>query len=292
MAKIIDLSSGSHELFGKNIGDYPLHHFQYPYLSIQPEEWSLQVKFAGRDEFIRGCWRERVNSDTFALEFVQQGIFEYRENGNNYICNPGDLFIVHKGADSRMGLRSDYGMKYTVSLAGKSLQGLLESFELHKTSVLSIRNKEKIRNVFETIFSILSERKDGCEKELSVAAYRILLEISLDREYKKLPDELSRIISYMKKNLSEKISIERLCHEQNIGYNQLFTLFRTHLSKSPIDYLISERMNAARSLLLSSTYSVKKIAAEVGYENPLYFSTEFRRINGISPKEYRQKCLM
>ena len=48
-----------HSLFGQNVDDYPRHHFIFPVMSPPPESWGLQVQFAGRDEFIYGCWRER-----------------------------------------------------------------------------------------------------------------------------------------------------------------------------------------------------------------------------------------
>ena len=89
-----------HSLFGQNVDDYPRHHFIFPVMSPPAESWGLQVQFGGRDEFIYGCWRERRNSLTFALEFVREGVFEYIANGQRYECHPGDLFIVHPGADS------------------------------------------------------------------------------------------------------------------------------------------------------------------------------------------------
>jgi YesN/AraC family two-component response regulator len=35
--------------------------------------------------------------------------------------------------------------------------------------------------------------------------------------------------------------------------------------------------------------SIKEIAAEVGYENPFYFSLRFKKQTGTSPRDYRQK---
>ena len=46
-------------------------------------------------------------------------------------------------------------------------------------------------------------------------------------------------------------------------------------------------MDQAAKLLDAHTFSVKEVAARVGYENPLNFSTEFRKWFGISPRSYR-----
>jgi AraC-like DNA-binding protein len=49
------------------------------------------------------------------------------------------------------------------------------------------------------------------------------------------------------------------------------------------------RWAVARKLLDFSHESIKAVAFQVGYSNPLYFSTEFRRLVGESPRNYRQR---
>jgi len=53
--------------------------------------------------------------------------------------------------------------------------------------------------------------------------------------------------------------------------------------------VIRLRMKHARTLLLENRLPVKQIAEQVGYANALYFSSEFRRNCGMSPREFRRK---
>ena len=257
-------------LFGQNVDDYPRHHFNYPVFSHPADKWGLQVRFAGVDEYIYGCWRERRNSDTFALEFVQEGEFEYIENGRRFECQPGDLFIVHPGSDTRMSSLTEYGKKLTISMTGTSLLPILNSLNLE-------------------LFTLLEKKPEGFPNEASILCYRILLELSSDHEYTEYPELLSRILNYMAERFNTSISISALCQEFKISSGTVYRLFRTYLKSSPIDYLIGERMKIARSLLLESNTPIKDIAFQVGYENQLYFSSEFRRICGSSPRDFRKK---
>ena len=50
---------------------------------------------------------------------------------------------------------------------------------------------------------------------------------------------------------------------------------------------ISQRMSRARQLLDSTTLGIAEVAREVGYDDPLYFSRQFRRTHGMSPRDYR-----
>ena len=276
-------------LFGQNVDDYPRHHFNYPVFSHPADKWGLQVRFAGLDEYIYGCWRERRNSDTFALEFVQEGEFEYIENGRRFECQPGDLFIVHPGSDTRMSSLTEYGRKLTISMTGTSLLPILNSLNLMQISMFHVRKEEYIRGLFLELFTLLEKKPEGFPNEASILCYRILLELSSDHEYTEYPELLSRILNYMAERFNTSISISALCQEFKISSGTVYRLFRTYLKSSPIDYLIGERMKIARSLLLESNTPIKDIAFQVGYENKLYLSSEFRRICGSSPRDFRKK---
>lgn len=54
-----------------------------------------------------------------------------------------------------------------------------------------------------------------------------------------------------------------------------------------MQYLLTIRVNNAASLLETTDYSMAEIAAIIGYEDPLYFSRLFRKIKGVSPRDYR-----
>jgi AraC family transcriptional regulator, arabinose operon regulatory protein len=65
-------------------------------------------------------------------------------------------------------------------------------------------------------------------------------------------------------------------------------LFREHTGFAPIDYLIRLRVQHACGLLDATTRSVNEIAAEVGYDDPYYFTRCFRRVMGRAPRDYRR----
>lgn len=279
---------GDSELYGQDVGPFPRHHFTRLRSQIPPENQALQVSFGGLDEFILGAWRTRKNSNTFALEFVQQGVYEFIQNGKRYECAPGALFIVHLGKDSTMRCLTEYAQKKTISLAGTSLASLLNSLNLAETDVISSVS-EIIDELFESTFTLLKECPGGFQKELSVLAYRILLELSGNNEQQNYPEMLRRILHFIEENFATDISIDLLCREFGVSSGTVFRLFREHLKESPIDYVIGLRMRIARCLLLERDVTIKDIAYRTGYRNPLYFSSEFRRIYGLSPREFRKQ---
>ena len=58
-----------------------------------------------------------------------------------------------------------------------------------------------------------------------------------------------------------------------------------------IDYITSKRMNKAKGLLKNYEFNIKEISFEIGYNDPNYFTSAFRKWEGISPTEFRSKHL-
>jgi two-component system response regulator YesN len=51
------------------------------------------------------------------------------------------------------------------------------------------------------------------------------------------------------------------------------------------------RVNRAKELLSQSDQKLSAIAMDIGYNEPNYFSHVFKKVEGITPKEYRNKFL-
>jgi transcriptional regulator GlxA family with amidase domain len=89
--------------------------------------------------------------------------------------------------------------------------------------------------------------------------------------------------------LNRKIAVSELSRSVGVSDTQLFRLFRTHLKDSPLTYFNTMKIKRAGELLRHTLIPVKEIAFSLGYEEPAYFTNQFRKILGISPREYRKR---
>ena len=64
--------------------------------------------------------------------------------------------------------------------------------------------------------------------------------------------------------------------------------FQKEYNISPINYLLRRRISESKALLASTDHSLTQISELVGFSSPSYFSQSFRRLEGISPIEYRR----
>jgi AraC family transcriptional regulator of arabinose operon len=100
-------------------------------------------------------------------------------------------------------------------------------------------------------------------------------------------ERLERVTDYIRSTLHEAPDYQKLARLANLSYCQLFRLFKRHLNLSPQHYIEHQRIEYAKRLLGLNHLSIKEIAAQLGFDNPLYFSRRFQKATGLSPSHYR-----
>lgn len=94
---------------------------------------------------------------------------------------------------------------------------------------------------------------------------------------------------YIDTYFCEPITLEMLAQKAFVSKYYLVHDFTKEIGQSPIQYLLNVRINFAKIFLKSSNYAIKHISQLSGFNDYAYFSATFRKLTGISPKDYRKK---
>lgn len=124
--------------------------------------------------------------------------------------------------------------------------------------------------------------------------WRILFENTIAKTGYELADTdpmspLKTMISYMQNNYQEKITLSDVAEAGMMCQSKCCRLFRDALKQSPIEYLQNYRIGKGLYLLDHTDMSITEIALECGFHGASYFTETFRKINGMTPKEYRKQ---
>jgi AraC-like DNA-binding protein len=92
-----------------------------------------------------------------------------------------------------------------------------------------------------------------------------------------------RAIDWLKTNLDQPLSIERLASLSNMSRSSLHHHFKALTAMTPLQYQKQLRLQEARRLMLVSDTDAASAAHHVGYESPSQFNREYRRMFGIPP---------
>ncbi len=117
---------------------------------------------------------------------------------------------------------------------------------------------------------------------------RTAIELRENEYSKRYRDMLQKAMDFINENFADaELSLNRVAKEINISPNYFSAVFSQEVGQTFTEYLTNCRMEEARRLLRGSSMRSSEIAEAVGYKDPHYFSFLFRKIQGCTPRDYR-----
>lgn len=104
-------------------------------------------------------------------------------------------------------------------------------------------------------------------------------------------DIVEKALQYTREHyVDSELSLQKLCMQLHISTGYFSAVFKREVKMTYVQYLMQLRMETAKELLRSSDLKAFEIAERVGFADPNYFSFCFKKLVGISPKEYRTQA--
>jgi AraC family transcriptional regulator of arabinose operon len=232
------------------------------------------------------------------INLTVKGAGEIFDGENRFVVEAGDLVLFPPG------VLHDYGRASGASewwhrwiyfqprafwsgwLSWRSARGGLFVHRCEDRSLVA---------TFDTLFSEVaawSANTDLLSMELAmnILERAILLAAKNDRATAPpghFDQRLLMACKFVTDNLHRPLTVAEIAEAVCLSPSRLAHLFTQTLGKSILKWREEQVIQFACHLLLVSPSPVKQIAAQVGFEDPLYFSRVFRRYIGCSPKAFR-----
>lgn len=144
------------------------------------------------------------------------------------------------------------------------------------------------------------EMEKECEneepgKEVALRAKLMELMVYLARAYSSTDTteahallRVGNVIGALENDFSKDWKLDELLDIAHMSRSNLMRVFRKATSQTPIEYLVRLRIQKAMDMLRNTDLSITEIALEVGFNDSNYFTRQFRRILGESPRAFRQ----
>lgn len=173
-----------------------------------------------------------------------------------------------------------------------------ETIRQENFSVINFKNhKDEILHYLKTIVKEAINKEEHYQTIINKLLEILLINMMRRESQLELTTELSEKISlecayvqnYIDKNYQKKITLDSLAAMTHNSKYYLSHAFKEFSGQSIIDYLITRRIEVAKSLLVTTNHTIGSIANMVGYETTSYFSSSFKDRMGVSPLKYRNK---
>jgi two-component system response regulator YesN len=100
---------------------------------------------------------------------------------------------------------------------------------------------------------------------------------------------INRIASYIEDQLPISTTVKQLADMFHLSAGHLSVLFKKETGQTISDYVKGLRMKKAKELLQDPTIKIYEVAERVGFQTPAYFTYQFKKNEGCTPQEYRDR---
>jgi AraC family transcriptional regulator len=124
-----------------------------------------------------------------------------------------------------------------------------------------------------------------------------LFSLGQGRQYTYIPQgalpahKLRRVIERMNAGLDTDLDLKTLAVESGYSRNHFLRMFRAATECTPHQYFLRLRIEKAQSLMKSQSLRIIDIAESCGFTSQSQFSRVFRRVIGVTPRQYRRDTL-
>jgi len=215
---------------------------------------------------------------------VRKGVGVFIISGKEYSFIKGSLIFVFESETFKTNCSDDCEYMY-ITFKGLRSEELFRRF--------SISPSNRIFHSFDGIIPLWFDSLSGASPEnIDLASESILLYTfsRLTANKSAQNDIVNKIKEITETEFNNpELSISFIADHLTYNSKYLSHIFKDKTGVSYTEYLRTTRIKYAITLLDHGIDSVKSIAILSGFSDPLYFSTVFKKIIGVSPKEYQQR---
>ncbi|WP_165020256.1 MULTISPECIES: AraC family transcriptional regulator [unclassified Dysgonomonas] len=207
--------------------------------------------------------------------------------GNMFLLFPGEWHTY--SPDPSTGWN-----EYWIGFKGVNIDSRIQNgfFNMHKP-IFNVGSREDIVQLYMRAISVAKEQTTGFQQMLAGILNHLLgIAYSQDKyaafEDMKVTNQINKAKMIMFENFHTDITPESVANQVFMSYSWFRRIFKQYTGLSPHQYIQELRVQKSKELLTNTMLTSQEIAFEVGFENPDYFCTAFKKMTGASPIKYRE----
>lgn len=246
----------------------------------------------------------------FDLIYVQSGELYITENSEPFTIKDGQFIILTPGFEhyGHKSCREDtrvfwchFKMEGAFSLYREGYENWAEiqtrdgdfvvppQFHFKLPAFGECLHRDFVEKIFENLTRLDHQTPDF---PLRQQIYFQEIILHLQKESLKISSAAEKVVEdtlrYIRKHYKEEKKMEDVAKELHFHPDYITRCMQKTMGVTPVQYLTQYRMEQAKRLLSTTDDKISFIAKESGIQDPAYFTKIFKRLEGVSPLEYRK----
>lgn len=250
----------------------------------------LELASCGYSTFRKGA-DIPIAAGAWVFQMQMKGSATLESEGERFLLSPGDLLAVPPGISHRYLVNKGEDMEkiFFIFKPGPLLEFLLGN-DIRKSGIYIKAPDPTLPAIFLEIVEKMKTLHDGSREELSLLLYKLCFRIREGITSRSPAGNFESKLRRASALLSEPATLDSLGKIFGAGRYSLIRMFRRETGKTPVNFMISLRLEKAVNLLNHSDMSIGEIASSCAYSSPSHFASEFRKHFGMTPREFRKNA--
>lgn len=230
--------------------------------------------------------------DMYVIEYVMSGKGYIEAKCGRTQVKAGDLYIVNCHMPHRYYAdRDDPFEKKWLNVRGSFMTAMAPLF-LRDEPYAVLPLGEEAGKIMEEIHDRIRRTAPADSDEMLGDVMKRLLDLLLlaeryRRERQSDLSQIDRIVQYIEQNICLDIHVTDLMEYFYISSSTLYRLFMTHFGMSPKNFIMYQKIEAAKRMIAEGDSTFHAIAAVLNFYDSHHFFRVFRQYTGMSPTEYK-----
>lgn len=239
--------------------------------------------------------------DCHQIIYIKEGIVDVEINGKIKKAHNGDIVIISRFENHSIKILSDKYKRFVIRISvnlpnDDKVFSIFTNRPQKFENIISVqKNRDDIEYTLNKVVDEFSSDNSSTEQLQKLLINELMIYIS-----RVLPYELSDYNSKdfnlaldlkneFEKNYSDEFKLKDLAKKYGVSVSTLAHTFKNIVGVSPFEYLLSCRIAVAKKYLTKSGIPIGEIVDICGFTDNSNFSRTFKKINKISPTEFRKK---
>ena len=231
----------------------------------------------------RPDWKlpEHSHADNHEMILIIEGEIETRIRGEILRGSPGSVLVYPRG------------VPHAERAVGVPLHMLLAVWSEQKASrasknwpLMTTDSRGRIRQMLEWLHEVSPAERTTLSSLLHCALVEFTRGVHLPSD-----DAVNRVRRHIHQNFAQRITLADLAKKAHQSPFHFARLFHRRTGQPPMRYLRRVRVEAAKTLLITSPLPLRAIASMTGLVDEFHLSRVFRAVTGHTPSCVRQRPL-
>ncbi len=236
------------------------------------------------------CYQIRMNSHISCIQYVLSGSGILICNDHIYTASAGDTFLLPEGSDQiYYSNPNNQFERIWLNFKGSLATALIKIYKIDNTVVFKGVNTAELLEEMQQTCKALTDPTDY--KNRTALLFLRLVQCLAEHPSTvcEPSDTIEQIRLYMDRHVMQSPKISEIAMKFSFSEEHILRTFKKTYGITPHQYILQSKIRIAMIMLKTTDHSIEYIADKLNFSDSHHFATQFKKLTGYKPTEYRKK---